>query len=419
MMSLMRIFKQPTLARNLVFLGILAITSLCPAQENPWIFKENMPTARGFLSGTIVNGKIYVIGGVENTQLYGTSLVEMYDPATGHWATMENMPEARCSHATCTYNGKIYVFGGAAPRLNSAAKNNVYEYDPQTNTWTQKADMPYAIASCATAVVNDTIYLIGGGGVYLPPVSTVMAYHPLTETWLEKTPMSTARGCLSACVVNGKIYAIGGTTQNYNEVSYRLVEVYDPATNTWTKKTDMPSGRFGLGTCVMDSKIYAVGGWRSGGVVLTTNEMYDPVTDNWIEESPLQTRRFLHFLGFVEDKIYAIGGAYPNPSNREVPLLLSSYDKPIRPMDFELDQNYPNPFNPTTNISYSIANSDRVIIKIYDILGKEVHCLVDKFQNPGTYNVIFNAKNLSSGMYLYKMQVGKEVTAKKKMILIP
>jgi hypothetical protein len=423
-------FKQTALMVRWAILGILSIASLSLAQDYPWTFKQNMPTARGFLSGTVVFGKIYVIGGAPTTQLSATSLVEMYDPSTDNWTTMASIPEGRCAHATCTYKGKIYVFGGAAPMLNSATKNNVYEYDPLTNTWTRKSDMPYAIASCATAVVNDTIYLMGGGGVYWPPVSTVMAYHPLTESWLEKKSMSTPRGDLSACVVDGKIYAIGGTTRDFNTVAYQLVEVFDPATNTWTTKRDMPTGRFGLGTCVMEGKIYAVGGWR-GSTVLTTNEMYDPVADTWESKTGLQERRFLHCLGAVGNKIYAIGGAYPNPQNTSLPVLLSSVEEydaavtsiasnaAINPTHFTLYQNYPNPFNPETNISYSIAKPDRVIIKIYDILGKEVHCLVDKFQNPGTYNVIFNAKNLSSGMYLYKMQVGKEVTAKKKMILIP
>ena len=108
--------KQLTKA-GLVILGLLCVISYSPAQSNPWTFKQNMPTARGFLSGTVVDGKIYVIGGAPTTQLSATSLVEMYDPTTDNWITMASMPEGRCTHATCTYKGKIYVFGGAAPRL--------------------------------------------------------------------------------------------------------------------------------------------------------------------------------------------------------------------------------------------------------------------------------------------------------------
>ena len=430
MIPFMRKFKQIILMGRLVILGIFCITFISPAQENPWTFKQNMPTARGFLSGTVADGEIYVIGGVSTTQLSATSLVEMYDPTTDYWTTMASMPEERCAHATCTYKGKIYVFGGAAPKLNSAAKKNVYEYDPLTNTWTRKSDMPYAIASCATAVVDDTIYLIGGGSVYWPPVSTVMAYHPLTESWLKKKSMPTPRGGLSACVVDGKIYAIGGTTMYYNSVAYQLVEVFDPATNTWTTKRDMPTGRFGLGTCVMDGKIYAIGGWRKGAV-LTSNEMYDPVTDEWVSKTELQEKRFLHCLGAVGNKIYAIGGAYPNPQNIYLPVLLSSVEEynpaaltsiannaTINPMSFVLYQNYPNPFSPETTISYSISNPVRIVLTIYNILGTEVQCLVDQFQNVGNYHVIFNAKNLSGGIYFYKLQVGKEVADTKKMISI-
>jgi hypothetical protein len=418
--------KQAALKTILAILFILGLTSLSVGQG--WTFKKPMPTARGFLSGAVLDGKIYVIGGAVTAQLTATPVVEMYDPATDEWLTMAPMPEGRCAHATCSYNGKIYVFGGASPDLYSAPKNNVFEYDPQTNTWTTKGDMPYAITTCATAVLNDTIYLIGGGGVYWSPDSTVVAYDPLTESWSEKTPMNTARGCLSACVVNGKIFVIGGTTQDYHTVSYQINGVYDPSTNSWITKKDMPTGRFGLGTAVLDGKIYTVGGWRHSGV-LYANEMYDPATDEWESKPALQERRFLHFLGTVGNKIYAIGGAYPIGAQ---PNLLSSneeYDPEadptaitsneiLNPTSFALYQNYPNPFNPETIISYSIIKSDRVTLKIYDILGKEEECLVDEFQNGGSYRVNFKAKNLSSGIYFYKLQVGNEVTKTMKMLLL-
>ena len=69
---------------------------------------------------------------------------------------------------------------------------------------------------------------------------------------------------------------------------------------------------------------------------------------------------------------------------------------------FEVYQNYPNPFNPATTISYAIPQRTNVNIKVYNITGKEITTLVNEVKDPGTYNVNFNAENLSSGIYFYK-----------------
>lgn len=84
---------------------------------------------------------------------------------------------------------------------------------------------------------------------------------------------------------------------------------------------------------------------------------------------------------------------------------------------FELDQNYPNPFNPTTIIQYSVAKPGKVILKVYDTLGKEVALLANDFKEIGTYEVEFNAMNLSSGIYFYNLISGEERAIKKMLLL--
>jgi Leucine-rich repeat (LRR) protein len=88
------------------------------------------------------------------------------------------------------------------------------------------------------------------------------------------------------------------------------------------------------------------------------------------------------------------------------------------PTEFRLIQNYPNPFNPVTKISYSLPKTSFVILKIYDMLGREVKTLVHKWQNAGNYSINFNANDLSSGIYFYKLQVGNDYTETKKMVLM-
>lgn len=74
------------------------------------------------------------------------------------------------------------------------------------------------------------------------------------------------------------------------------------------------------------------------------------------------------------------------------------------PSKYNMDQNYPNPFNPTTNIKFSLPKEDNVTLKVYNVMGEEVASLVNRFMNAGVYTVSFDAKNLSSGLYFYKIQ---------------
>lgn len=87
------------------------------------------------------------------------------------------------------------------------------------------------------------------------------------------------------------------------------------------------------------------------------------------------------------------------------------------PKTFALEQNYPNPFNPSTKISYSIPANSNVNITIYDALGRQVKVLVNDFKNAGNYTVEFNAYNLSSGIYFYKLQAGDYANTRKMMLI--
>jgi hypothetical protein len=84
---------------------------------------------------------------------------------------------------------------------------------------------------------------------------------------------------------------------------------------------------------------------------------------------------------------------------------------------FSLEQNYPNPFNPVTAISYQTAKPEKVLLKVYDIIGNEVAALVDEYKPAGKYSVYFDASNLPSGVYLYKLQAGSIVQTRKMTLI--
>jgi len=121
--------------------------------------------------------------------------------------------------------------------------------------------------------------------------------------------------------------------------------------------------------------------------------------------------------------IYTVNAGFKNPNPRRwdsVMVNISITDigeNPSNPTEYKLYDNYPNPFNPSTILRYSIPEASFTTIKIYDALGNEVSSLVNETKTAGTYEVEFNATNLSSGIYYYTLQAGS-FNQTKKMILI-
>jgi hypothetical protein len=104
--------------------------------------------------------------------------------------------------------------------------------------------------------------------------------------------------------------------------------------------------------------------------------------------------------------------------------LVLSYDCPVGgiqtveiPNYYSLDQNYPNPFNPSTSIKYSVPETRLVTLKVFDVLGREVATLVNETKNPGFHTVNFDASNLASGIYFYRIDAGS-FSSIKRMVLV-
>ena len=87
------------------------------------------------------------------------------------------------------------------------------------------------------------------------------------------------------------------------------------------------------------------------------------------------------------------------------------------PTEFSLSQNFPNPFNPTTNIKFGLPKESNVTLKIYNVLGQEVATLVNNVMSAGFHTVDFNATQLSSGMYIYRIEAGDFVQVKKMLLM--
>lgn len=272
--------------------GSTAVVEEYDPSTNTWSSKASMPTARTHPKAVQAdNGKIYVVGG----RLGGydfSSIVEVYDPATDSWSSAANMPTARIQMGIAVVNGKIFVIGG---ENETQTLNIVEEYDPSTNTWRSRASMPTARTHLvAVTGSNGKIYVIGGCKSLLPPNTIycnsvsddVEEYDPLTDSWTVRAKMPTPRYWLAAAAYgNGKIYAIGGYN-GYQRLS--TVEEYDPATDAWQSQTSLPTPRFGFSAVTAtNGRIYTVGGWTTQevgtveeGVVTTAHSISGRVMDS-------------------------------------------------------------------------------------------------------------------------------------------
>jgi hypothetical protein len=149
-------------------------------------------------------------------------------------------------------------------------------------------------------------------------------------------------------------------------------------------------------------------------IVFHSVDTTQSVSHNVIEQMPLES-----------DLITGTGSAQPYLTDATFPVwfvigsrVTDVQDKNIvTPQTISLGQNYPNPFNPATRIVYKLNKEEKVTLKIFNVLGEEITTLVNKVESAGNYDVTFNASNLPSGIYLYRMQAGSFIQTKKMILL--
>ena len=115
--------------------------------------------------------------------------------------------------------------------------------------------------------------------------------------------------------------------------------------------------------------------------------------------------------------IYTLKGFSRYDTLKVINLFTGINDKNNLPGKYILYQNYPNPFNPATVIQYQLPQEGVVKLKVYDILGREVSVLVDQLQGVGRYSVTFNASNLPSGIYIYRLSAANFESVKKMIVI--
>jgi N-acetylneuraminic acid mutarotase len=232
-----------------------------------WAQKANLPISVQSPVVRSVGGKLYCIGGYNNTLGVFYKDVYEYDPGTDAWTKKTDMPTAREDMGSAVIGTKIYVFGGvAAPTLYKCLEI----YDTVANTWATGADMPdYKLLGDFGAALDGYVYAIGATNTMadyptLHPVTACYRYDPAANEWtsIADIPVST---CYKEVVpLYGKLYAIAGCAVNTTTPTDAIYE-YDPTSNSWGKFTAPVSYR-GAGLTAYSGAIYMCGGYQGGAM---------------------------------------------------------------------------------------------------------------------------------------------------------
>jgi N-acetylneuraminic acid mutarotase len=400
---------KPFLFYSLI-ISIVFISELL-AQNGTWdTTRTGMPTIRWSAVSAVVDGKIYMIGGLEQPSetdaqaSYGVSTIEVYDPVMDTWDTTKTpMPTAR-GHMefAAVVDDKIYVIGGSAGGHEEnfwTGLNCNESYDPHTDLWdTTLTPMPTARFETSTAVVDGKIYVFGG--ITDPDwqaINTLEVYDPLTDTWdTTKMPMPIAKGLAPACVIGSSIYLIGGYP-GVPHVDLASVEKYDTETDTWdTSVADMPEARNAHTAGVYNGFIYVIGGSHreySGQTNFTMRSsvfMYDPIIDVWLKVSDIPTPRECLSLGLVDGSFYAIGGDeidYPKYINMDIVEVYTPVQHPIYGYNHDIGSTYLDKKSDSLLIRTEFINHQdheftaQVIYKIFDLSYQDSLPLYDDGQH--------------------------------------
>lgn len=264
-----------------------------------WDTRAALETPRDDFGMAVVDGRVWVMGGMTGERGNRLDSTEIYDPATDRWSSGPALTAGRSSFRAAVLGSTIYVFGGASAERFGI--DTVEALDTLTGKWRQLDPLPTPLFGHAVVELGGKIYVIGGynGG---KGVGTVYTYEPTTNAWRQAASLPTPRYNLAAVTLGGKIYALGGWV---NDAPSTVVEVYDPATDRWTSGPSLLAPMSNFGAAALDGRIYAM--------LHKVHLVFDARANKWIAADPMPTTRHGQGVAAVGDTLYAIGGCYEEP----------------------------------------------------------------------------------------------------------
>ncbi|MBU0983863.1 MAG: hypothetical protein KKA42_08335 [candidate division Zixibacteria bacterium] len=295
------------------FMGLLLLICLVTrthAHDGYWIDRTPLPEARQEIYPSVLEGKVYVVGGYTSS-LAVSADVFVYDPEAGTWDTAAALPAPRHHCLTVPLDGKLYAIGGyTGPSLPWIASADVWMYDPAINEWIAVASLNRSRGEHSGVAFDDRIYVFGGNNAFGDDLASVEMYDPTQDVWTEVTTMPTARHHSGVAVLDSLIYVVGGRIGYWGEslTLIGVLEAYAPGSDTWYSLPDMLTPRSALAADCLDGKLYTFGGEIPD--IYDESEEYDPVTQTWRSLTPMLTGRHGTAAALVGDTVFIVGGAH-------------------------------------------------------------------------------------------------------------
>jgi N-acetylneuraminic acid mutarotase len=208
-----------------------------------------------------VDGILYAIGGTIEWPGPSVNGVYAYDPATNTWSTRAPTPLPIAVSGTGVVNGKIYIIGGLS---GSQAVNTVLEYEPSSDTWTDLTSvspLPTPRDHFMAGVIDGKIYCPGGRQVALDALVDVHeVFDPATRNWTTAARMPTPRAGFIGVTLGPEFLAIGGEGADNTLGVFSQNEAYNPLTDTWRTLSPMTTPRHGTQGGVINNIVYIPAG---------------------------------------------------------------------------------------------------------------------------------------------------------------
>jgi len=308
----------------LLAMTLLAASGAAPAQT--WLRVADASLARQEIYPAVLDGKIYVAGGILGAAPGYTDRFEAYDAQADRWTRLAPLPEGRHHIALAAVGGKIHGIGGFSGAIPDwRAHASVFVYDPQADRWSSGPALPQARAEGVVAAIGDRIYFVGGripasaGARHISQhVDTARAevLDVGTGRWSRIADAPSARNSAAGAVIGGKLYVVGGRQMvkqadgRARPVNVATLEVYDPATDRWETRAPMPLAQGGLAAAGHGGRLLVFGGEQfvPQARVFGESWAYDPRTDRWSALPAMPTPRHGHGAAVVGDRVYLMGG---------------------------------------------------------------------------------------------------------------
>ncbi|KAF2789929.1 galactose oxidase [Melanomma pulvis-pyrius CBS 109.77] len=306
----------------------LANISVAPRQEHSTIFLP--PSTIGILGGVIpVAGEMLPLT---------TGMIQFYSIPENIWKTVSPIPKPVNHLNAAVVNGKIYVLGGLAMTTTENGSpvwmhtSDSWVYNPKSDSWTSLPAMPDAEArgSAGVGVYGGKVILAGGlrslelvpGGLQ-DTVDTVSIFDTVTKKWLEvpeaAKKIPEGRDHAGAAAVGSKMYILGGRNMGQENVkdTVFILDLKNLERGWKTSKAKMPTPRGGCATGVIGTKVYIFGGegnTQAASGVFNETEAYDTVRDRWEQFAPMRIPRHGTYAVGVRNSVYIPGGGIAQSS---------------------------------------------------------------------------------------------------------